>query len=443
MGLAREGQDLARYLVRGGAQVVATDRKPAGELTDALAALAGLPVEFALGGHDPSLLEGAAAVFASPGVPQDSAFLAEARRRGIPVRSATALFFARCPAPIAGITGSSGKTTTTSLVGAMCSRAGRPTVVGGNIGVPLLNRLVEISPEYQVVLELSSFQLETCERSPQVAAILNIRPNHLDRHGTFERYAEAKRTILRFQRPGDRAVLNWDDPTCRGFGDDRSCWFSMVERPPRGAWLEGDTLWLSAGAGRAHTICRRQELALRGDHNVANVLAASAVADACGVPLEAIAAVAREFRGVRHRLEPIATIDGVAYYNDSIATSPERAVAGLRAFREPVVLIAGGRDKHLPLEEWAATVAERARAVVMIGEATQSFTDALRLVAPSTLPIVEADTMARAVARARALAQPGDVVLLSPGGTSFDWYRDFEERGDDFARIVRQIAAGE
>src|SRR5436190_17880411 len=277
IGLAREGTDLARYLVGEGARVLVNDARPAEALADRTEELAGLPVEFVLGGHpfEPTL--NADVLFVSPGVPPELPLLAEARRRHIAVSSGTRLFFERCPAPIVGITGSSGKTTTTTLVGRIFERAGRRTYVGGNIGVPLYSKLGEIGPEAWVVLELSSFQLEPLDVSPHVAAITNITPNHLDRHPSMEAYTAAKAQIVNHQRPTDWAVLNADDPGSSGLRPPGQVVRFSLRTPVEGAYLDGDDLVL-ARDGRRDVICRREELRVPGLHNVGNVLTACTVA---------------------------------------------------------------------------------------------------------------------------------------------------------------------
>ncbi|MFN8637769.1 MAG: UDP-N-acetylmuramoyl-L-alanine--D-glutamate ligase [Chloroflexota bacterium] len=442
IGLAREGTDLARFLVAEGARVLVNDARPAEALADRLAALDGLTVEYALGSHPFAPTLDADLLFVSPGVPPELPLLVEARRRGIPISSSIRLLFERCPAPIVGITGSSGKTTTTTLVGKIFERAGRHTLVGGNIGVPLLGRLGEIRPDSWVVLELSSFQLEPLDVSPHVAAITNITPNHLDRHPSMEAYTAAKAQIVAHQHHDDWAVLNADDPGSSGLRPPGKVIRFSLRQKVNGAYLDGDVLVLDRD-GRHETICRRRDLQAPGLHNVANVLTACAIADAAGIDVEAMRTAATAFTGVRHRLETIAEIDGVRYVNDSIATAPERSMAGLAVYEgTPVVLLAGGRDKHLPMETWAEQIVGTAREVVTFGEMAELVERAVRAAGLPSQQIHAAGTVDRAVEIARRVARPGDVVLLSPGGTSYDQYNDFEERGDHFAAVVRASAKG-
>jgi UDP-N-acetylmuramoylalanine--D-glutamate ligase len=442
VGAAREGVDLARFLVGEGADVLVTDAKPAEELAEALAALAGLPIRYALGGHPFDETLDADVLYVSPGVPPTVPLLIEARRRGVRVSSGTQLFFERCPAPIVGITGSSGKTTTTALVGKILEAAGRRTFVGGNIGVPLLGRLAEIDRDAWVVLELSSFQLESMLVSPHVAAVTNITPNHLDRHASMEEYTAAKANIVLHQRETDWAILNADDPGSAGLRPrGRSLRFSL-EQPVEGAYLDDERLTL-ARDGRSDVICTSGELRLRGRHNVANVLTACAIAAAAGAPVEAMRTVARSFTGVAHRLELVATVAGVRYVDDSIATSPERSMAALAAYDgEPTILLAGGRDKHLPMEEWGRRVAASVRELILFGEAAPLVEQAARAAGMPSTRIHHGETVDASVRLAHRLSRPGDLVLLSPGGTSYDQFRDFEERGAAFAVAARGLTDG-
>ncbi len=450
LGLGRQGKALARFFARAGAHVVISDLRPAEALAPEMAALDGLDITYVLGGHPLSLLEGADLLCLSGGVPPTIPIVEEARRRGIPLSNDTLLTLQLSPAPVLGITGSAGKTTTTTLTGLMLAEAGITAHVGGNIGTPLIDRLDGVRPMDWLVLELSSFQLELCTQSPRVAAVLNVTPNHLDRHPSMEAYAEAKRNIFRYQKPGDVVVLGWDNAWTRDWWEHavpagvHRLAFSLKDAVPEGAYVDGDMLRLRLG-GREQTICRVDDIMLRGQHNVANVLAAATLAAVVGADVEAIAAVARRFEGVPHRLEVVAEWKGALWVNDSIATAPERVVAALRSFREPVVLLAGGRDKHLPWEEFARETARRARYVIAFGEIAPLINEVLMPYVGtehSRLEKVEqvAD-LEEAVRRAAMVVRAGDIVLLSPGGTSFDAYRNFEERGEHFRRLVQNLVS--
>jgi len=432
LGLAREGIDLARFLSRAGATVVLTDSKPAEALLPAMAQLDGLGVEYRLGNPTPAeALRGAEVVFASPGVPPENAILTAAREQGIRVTSLMELFFELCPAPIVGITGSAGKTTTTTLLGEIFRAAGRHTFVGGNIGKPLLGELGQITPESWVIVEMSSFQLESMRVSPHISVVTNVTPNHLDRHPTMEAYWEAKGHILAHQQPSDWVVVNADDAWSQRYQLKSQRLTFSLEHGADG-WLDGDSLVV-----RGEHLVRVSEIRLPGRHNLANVLAAALAATAAGIDLPTIASTVRRFEGVAHRLQVVGEIGGVRYVNDSIATAPERSMAGIRAFDEPLVLIVGGRDKHLPMEEWAELIARRARHVVLLGEMSDLVRLALKAVGYDSFAL--AATMGEAVTLAASAARPGDVVLLSPGGTSYDMYQDFEERGRDFTDAVTKL----
>jgi UDP-N-acetylmuramoylalanine--D-glutamate ligase len=437
VGLGREGVDLALFLARAGAHVMVSDQAMPDALRDATRQLDGLEIEYRIGGQGEADLLDREEVFVSPGVPQEIPMLESARQRGIALSSATELFFDLCPGRIVGITGSSGKTTTTSLVGAMLKAQDRDVLVGGNIGTPLLGHLDHVTGETWCVLELSSFQLANLFRSPPFAAILNITPNHLDRHPDMEDYIRAKSNIIRHQGAADVAVLNADDAITASLPHESRSLFFSLQREVDGAWFDGHHLWMR---GEQQPILHRSALHLRGDHNVANALAAVLMATATGCSLSAIRATLAEFEPVPHRLEVVGTVNGVTFINDSIATSPERSIAALRAIDSPVVLIAGGRDKHLPMEEWARAIADRVRAVVLVGEAAPLIRRALDA-ANVTVPVVHASTFGDTVSMARDLAQAGDTVLLSPGCTSFDEFRDFAGRGEAFRALVAQLGA--
>jgi UDP-N-acetylmuramoylalanine--D-glutamate ligase len=355
---------------------------------------------------------------------------------------------------VVGITGSAGKTTTTALAAAMLRRGQAcPVFVGGNIGQPLLERVHEISPDAWVVLELSSFQLEWLRMSPLIAAVTNITPNHLDRHETMDAYIAAKAHIVAHQGAGAVAVLNRDDPNSAALARHtpaRVLFFSLSctdQVPVDGALLDGDRLVL-IDDGQRVVLCRAGELRVPGRHNVANALAAACIAHACGVGSpHAIGDAVRRFRGVPHRLQLVEEIRDVRFYDDSIATSPARTLAALAALNRPLVVILGGRDKHVPWDELARAAVQRCRGAVLIGEAAPLVRRALEgalAACPARLlrraMIVDETTMAGAVARAAHMAQPGDAVVLAPGCASYDMYRDYEERGDDFAREVRRRA---
>jgi UDP-N-acetylmuramoylalanine--D-glutamate ligase len=351
------------------------------------------------------------------------------------------------PCKTIGITGSAGKTTTTTLVGNMAKNAyGDKAYVGGNIGDPLLNYVDNMKAADIAILELSSFQLDQMTISPNVAAILNITPNHLDRHGTMEAYTAAKRRILEFQSEKDAAVLGRDDKgawSLRNKVRGKLYTFSLseLEEGLNGAYLQDSLLNLRDGDAYLPLILR-EKISLRGEHNVSNVLAAFAIGHAAGFPLDAMLNAVDDFRGVPHRLELVRELRGVRWYNDSTASAPERSMAAIRAFDEPIVLLLGGRDKDLPWEDLMRLVRERVDHVVLFGEAAEKIrktAEGLGLHENSST-ILRADGLQDAIRKAAEVAQSGDVVLLSPGGTSFDEFKDFAERGERFREWVLELS---
>lgn len=455
LGFGRQGKALARWLPQQGARVVVNDRRSEDDLNINRRDYPG--VRFVLGDHPSSVLNRADLVCVSGGVPLQMPLLIEARERDIPLTNDAQLFMERCPAPVIGITGSAGKTTTTTLVGEIVRAAGYKTWVGGNIGDVLLDMLDDIESDDVVVMELSSFQLELMSVSPQVGAILNITPNHLDRHGTMEAYVAAKANILRHQTPSDIAVLSEDDKWCQSLqalvpGELVS--FSSRTMVPNGTFAVGNRLVLAGAASYdyvPHVLCERDEIPLRGEHNVANVLAACAIAGALGLAAdrpgiapETMHETIVNFRPVPHRLEHVRTVNDVAYINDSIATAPERLVAALRSFSEPLVLLIGGADKDLPWDEAVHLSLQKARHVILFGKsgAKQVGDKAQRIyniMGAGADMVTRVETLDDAVAKAHEVAQAGDVVLLSPGGTSYDAYADFAERGEHFRKLVQAL----
>ncbi len=448
VGAARQGISLARFLALLGANVIVNDQRSLEQLAEARLALVNLPVTWACGGHPLELLDGTDLVCPSGGVPLTLPLIVEAQQRGIPLSNDLQIFLEVCPCPTIGITGSAGKTTTTSLVGRMAAQARgeEHAWVGGNIGSPLLSVVDQMGVDDLAVLELSSFQLEIMTRSVHIAAVLNITPNHLDRHGSMEAYRLAKGRIVSQQTDDDSTVLGRDDPGAWSLaGEARGKVFSFgLQRPPageRGAYLDGEQVCLWDGQA-ARPVLPRRSISLRGEHNLQNVLAACAVADAAGLPVEAMQAAIEGFAAVPHRLEWVRSWNGAAWYNDSIATAPERAMAAIRSFSEPIVLLAGGRDKKLPWEEFAALVHQRVDHLVLFGEAAGLVQRAVGAVEPSRRPysLDICENLEQAVQAAARVVEPGDVVLLSPGGTSFDEFRDFEARGEAYRQWVLELA---
>ncbi len=447
IGAARQGIALARYLATHGVSVTLNDKRPEEALAEAHQALADLPIRWITGGHPLSLLDGIDLLCPSGGVPLDLPLIQEALRRGIPLSNDSQIFLEAAPCRVVGITGSAGKTTTTTLVGRM-AQATWPerTWVGGNIGAPLIGMIGDMQPDDLAVMELSSFQLEIMTRSPQVAAVLNITPNHLDRHGTMAAYTAAKAHILTHQTAQDIAILNREDPgawALAGQTQGRLLTFGFQQPPAgqAGTWLDPEGNLTFQGADNSQTVlCHRSIIQLRGEHNLQNCLAAAAIALAADLPPKAIEAGIRNFTGVSHRLEMVRRHRGITWYNDSIATAPERAMAAIRSFDEPLVLLAGGRDKNLPWDDFAALVRARVDHLIAFGEAADLILKAVgKPEKGRPFSIHRCSNLFMAVQQAAQIAEPGDVVLLSPGGTSFDEFRDFAERGEKFRLWVNQL----
>jgi UDP-N-acetylmuramoylalanine--D-glutamate ligase len=444
LGLARQGLALARWLTAQGARVTLSDAKPVDQLQSEIESLRDLSIDFALGGHPIDLLSDCDVLCLSGGVPIDLPIVLEAKARSIPLTNDAQLFVERCPAPIAGITGSAGKTTTTTLVGEMSKAAKFITWVGGNIGNPLISDLDKIVPGDKVIMELSSFQLELMTSSPQVAAILNVTPNHLDRHPSMEAYLLAKRHILDYQSLADTAILGYDDLTTRklsGMARGYVRFFSREKMIGRGAFVKDDRIVLVQN--HEIDVCGLNEIKLRGAHNVLNILAACAIASAMNIEPEAMRAAILQFTGVAHRLQLVREWKGVKFYDDSIATAPERLMADLQAFDEPIVLLAGGRDKHLPWQAAAHLIVDRVKHLIVFGEMAELVRTAVEGEQQSQGGALEqihsVASLEESVGVAARVAKSGDVVLLSPGGTSFDAFKDFAERGDKFQQLVQAL----
>ena len=456
LGAARQGLALARWLSLHGARVTLNDMRTADELRVARESLAEYQIDWVLGAHPLELLDSTDLLCLSGGVPLTLPLVVGAVKRGIPLSNDSQIFMEVAPCKTVGITGSSGKTTTTTLVGNMAKLAiaesrkqteDRPaSFVGGNIGDPLINYVDDMQVHDIAILELSSFQLDQMTISPNVAALLNITPNHLDRHGTMEAYTDAKARIFEFQSREDVAILSRDDKgawNLRNKVRGRLYTFSTreLDKSLDGTYLQGGMLRLRDG-DVSLTLMSREKVLLRGDHNVANVLAAFAIGHAAGFGAEPMLEAVKDFRGVPHRLEFVRELRGVCWYNDSIATAPERSMAAIRAFDEPIVLLLGGRDKDLAWDELLQLVDERVKHLVLFGEAAEKIQKtASRLgLGAKRFTVARAEHLREAVVKAADVAQAGDVVLLAPGGTSFDEFKDFAERGERFRTWVQELS---
>ena len=445
LGAARQGIALARWLSRHGSNVTLSDSRTADQLAAARASLADTNVQWAVGGHPLELLNNVDVLCLSGGVPLTLPIVQEAIKRGIPLSNDTQVFMEVVPCKTIGITGSAGKTTTTTLVGEMAKLSSQRSVfVGGNIGDPLINYVDDMTADDLAILEISSFQLEQMTISPNISAILNITPNHLDRHGTMEAYTNAKARILDFQSSKDIAVLGHDDLgawNLRNKVKGKLLTFSLhdLDEGFDGAYLHDGLLNLRDGNAYLPLLLR-EKIQLPGNHNVANVLAAFSIGHAAGFRLDDMLEAVEEFRGVPHRLELVRELRGVRWYNGSIATAPERSMADIHSFTEPIVLMLGGRDKDLPWDGIAKLIHERVDHVVLFGEAAELIQNAISAVGGERpVDVRRAKTLQEAVALAAEAATAGDIVLFSPGGTSYDEFKDFAERGERFRKWVLDL----
>ncbi|MEM7031066.1 MAG: UDP-N-acetylmuramoyl-L-alanine--D-glutamate ligase [Chloroflexota bacterium] len=464
VGLARTGSAVAKFLATQGAKVTVTDIKPAEKLVDEVQALAGLNITFHLGYHPDDALDPPYTdlIVVNPGIPLEIPYLQRAQAQGLHLTTESRLFSQLCPAPIIGISGSSGKTTTTTMTGLMLERSGYQTYVGGNIGLPLITALPDIQSQDRVVLELSSFQLEYFHPanrvnqaikpelrpllsgwSPTVGTLLNITPNHLDRHGTMDAYIRAKAALVQYQNKDQLTVIGNDDDTTVKLAESLhtvSYQFGLEKPIKQGVTVIDDQIIL-LDQGQVRPICSVSAIQLRGRHNLYNILAACTTAYLAGATIEALAAVINSFTGVPHRLENVATRQDVVYVNDSIATSPERMMAALNAYDEPIILLAGGKDKNLPWDDVAQLIIDRVKHLILFGQDAALIADAVQAAQPksNTMPIRQTENLEAAVLEAATVAQANDIVLLSPGCTSYDAYPDFVARGDHFRALVNDL----
>ncbi|MCC6630020.1 MAG: UDP-N-acetylmuramoyl-L-alanine--D-glutamate ligase [Chloroflexi bacterium] len=439
LGTRQGGAGVAAFLARRGAVVTVTDRQPAAALAAGLAPLDGLPVRFVLGEHRTEDFIDTDLVVKNPAVPWTNPYLAAAVAAGVPVEMEMSLFLRLCPAPVIGVTGTKGKTTTATLCAAMLS-TGRPeTVLAGNMGISALAALDQITPATPVVLEISSFQLEATDRlglSPHIAVITNVTADHLDRYASFAEYADAKRAIARHQRPDDWLVLNAADPVSAAFAASATGRVVWAGAQPGAAWRAGQLHWrddplpvLAAG-----------DVRLPGEHGRIDVALAAAAALLADATADEVKVAVRGFTGVPHRYERVAVIDGVTYINDTAATAPAAALRALESTPPPVVWIGGGHDKGLDLTAVAQAAAARAEVCLLLaGSATAAVADALAAAGAHRI-VGPLGSMAEAVTTAASLAAPGATVLLAPGTASFGLFRDEFDRGEQFRAAVAALA---
>jgi len=444
VGLGKSGVASALFLKAHGARVTVSDTKSGDELRNEIPVLLDHGITVETGGHGERTFRGQDLIVVSPGVPVDAPLLQQARSLGEMVIGEIELAAQFLPGPIVAITGSNGKTTTTTLTGEILTAGGLPTLVGGNIGTPAISLAERVKPETVIVLEVSSFQLETIQTfHPKIAVVLNVTPDHLDRHRTFEAYVDAKARMFENQHGNDFAVLNADDPTCVAMAERTRAqvfWFSRQKEVEQGAWVRGGNI-LFRGRAELQKKAQREillvsEIPLKGAHNLENVLAAVCAGALMGCAPEKIRQAVREFKAVEHRLEFVATIRGVDYYNDSKATNVDATIKALESFPGSIHLILGGKDKGSDYGVLNDLLRERVKRVYTIGAAAKKIESEIK-----GAEVVHAETLENALRMANAAALAGDVVLLAPACASFDQFKSYEHRGKVFKEIVRGMAA--
>jgi UDP-N-acetylmuramoylalanine--D-glutamate ligase len=440
VGLGKSGVASALFLNKRGARVTVSDSKTEDQLRDEIPVLLDHGIVVETGGHGDRTFRGQDLIVVSPGVPADAAPLVQARALGEKVIGEIELASQFLPGPIVAITGSNGKTTTTTLAGEIIAAGAFPTLVGGNIGTPAISLIERATAETVVVLEVSSFQLETIDKfRPKVAVVLNVTPDHLDRHRTFEAYADAKARIFENQSRADFAVLNADDPVCVEMEKRTQAqvfWFSRKKEVTQGAYVHQGRVRFRNSSSQNDVILV-SEIPLKGGHNLENVLAGVCVGMLMGCAPKQISKAVHEFRAVEHRLEYVATIRDVQYFNDSKATNVDATIKALESFPANIHQILGGKDKGSDYTLLSNLIRERVKRVYTIGAAASKIESQVS----GSAEIVHAETLDAAVNRAAAAASPGDVVLLAPACASFDQFNNYEHRGRVFKEIVLGIAA--
>lgn len=441
VGAGKSGVAVAGFLAAKGSFVVLADTRERENFGSQLDKLAGAGVELALGGYPDEVGNRFDMVIMSPGVPLTIPPVSGAREAGIPVIGELELAYRFAGSPIIAVTGTNGKTTTTTLVGDIFRDAGFRVLVAGNIGLPLVEEVESYGPEDVIVAEVSSFQLETVDLfRPKVGLILNLTPDHLDRHGDMEGYARAKGRISMNQQKGDFLVLNYDDPNVRemkGKGKGDIIFFSRRNILEEGVFVRDNAITVSRG-GKTTRVIDAGELKIPGRHNLENALAATAAGFVAGVPGESIAGTLGRFAGVSHRLEFVAEVDGVRYINDSKGTNPDASIKAVEAYPGPLVIIAGGKNKGNDFTGFTSVAAPKTRAMVVLGQCADEMARSAQKA--GIKDILRAESLRDAVLLARSAARPGDLVLLSPACASWDMFNNFEERGDLFKKIVREMA---
>lgn len=436
LGMGVSNRPLVKLLLENGIAVTACDKTPREQLDEELLSFERMGAKLKVGERYLEDLEGDV-VFRTPGIRPDIPALQKLIAEGAELTSEMEAFFEVCPCPILAVTGSDGKTTTTTLISEMLKTSGKRVWLGGNIGTPLLSDAGKMTAEDYAVLELSSFQLMTMQKSPHIAVMTNLAPNHLDIHKNMAEYVAAKMNIFLHQKAGDKLVLNMDNNYTQSFGKGAAgevFFFSRRKKPESGCFFDGETVFYNGEA-----VLKRADIRIPGLHNVENYMAAICAVWGL-VSKEDILKVAREFPGVEHRIEFVRELRGVKIYNDSIATSPSRATAGLRSFDQKVILIAGGYDKHIPFDALGSEICRHVKLLVLCGATAELIEESVSFAPEQEKPeILTLTDFREAVETAVSRAEPGDIVTLSPACAAFDQFKNFMERGKTFKKIVMEL----
>lgn len=433
IGVGISNRPLIKLLVEAGAKVTAYDRRTAEQLGEIYTELSALGVEFSLGDN---YLEGLSGeiIFKTPGMRFDNPHLVNAKENGSIVTSEMELFFDVCPSHIIAVTGSDGKTTTTTLIHKMMTAAGYKIWLGGNIGNPLLADAEKMSKNDWVILELSSFQLHTMKKSPEIAVITNITPNHLDMHKDYNEYIDAKKNIMLYQNDESKLIVNASNDVTSEIGKEaKGKLLEFSSKIDADICLDGDFIKINGDK-----VLDIKDIKIKGMHNVENYMAAIGAVEGL-VANSVIVDVAKTFGGVEHRIELVRVLDGVEYYNSSIDSSPNRTINTLKVFDKPVIMISGGKDKGIAYDEIGPAIKEKVKILILIGKTADSIEDAVKKAGANDVEIIRCSTYDEVVKTAKSCAKPGDVVLLSPASTSFDMFSNFEERGNLFKKLVNEL----
>lgn len=445
LGIGISNTHLIKYLARIGTDITAFDRAEGGEIAQSIQSLNGLNIKYCLGPDYLKNLKGFDIIFKTPVIRFDIPEILRERENGALITSEMEVFLKLCPAEIFAVTGSDGKTTTTTLIYNILKNSGYNCWLGGNIGIPLIDKIEQINETDKVVLELSSFQLHTMKKSPHVAVITNISPNHLDVHKSMEEYIQAKENIYRYQETTDKVILNYDNDITRKLAYNakgEAVYFSRKHVLEKGAFVLNKKIVYKNGPCQEEII-GVDDILLPGLHNLENYLAA--ICATVGYSnAEAIYNVATSFKGVEHRIEFVREVDGIKFYNDSIGTSPTRTIASIRSFNQKIILIAGGYDKHIPYDEMGEIIAERVKLLILVGQTAPRIAEALKKEIERSgrgkdIPVVMCNTFEETVDVAYNRSSRGDIVLLSPASASFDLFKNFEERGNYFKELVNRL----